>query len=314
MIAVAASVPAVWSSAVLSHAALGVLLGGGIGAGICLMLWALPRWGAMTLDRRIAPYIRDVADPLGLTPLTPPVRWRTLAPALAARIGGSEALTARLRRAGRHTEPAAFRLRQLGWAVGGIAAGAVIAVGTTLVGAGSPGTALLPVVTGAAAAAVPELRLSRAVRARAARVTEELPTILEFLALCLAAGESVFDAIRRVAAIGQGELITLLRGAVVEVGTGSSLADALRTVGRDAQVPAVARSIDQIVAAIERGAPLAQVLQAQAQDAQEDAKRVLIEQAGRKEIAMLFPLVFLILPLSVLIAIFPGVLMLRLGL
>lgn len=300
-------------TAVVSYAAVGVLLGGGLGAGICLMLWALPRWGAVTLDRRIAPYIRDIADPLGLTPLTPPQHWRTWAPSIAARIGGSEALEARLRRAGRPAGGSAFRLRQLGWAVGGVAGGAVLAVAITLAGTTTPGLALLPVVTGALAGALPEVALGRAIRARAQRVTEELPTILEFLALCLAAGESVFDAIRRVAAIGQGELVALLRTAVVEVGTGSSLAEALRVVGRDAQVPAVARSIDQIVAAIERGAPLAQVLQAQAQDAQEEAKRVLIEQAGRKEIAMLFPLVFLILPLSVLIAIFPGVLMLRLG-
>ncbi|MFT4305848.1 MAG: type II secretion system F family protein, partial [Microbacterium sp.] len=129
----------------------------------------------------------------------------------------------------------------------------------------------------------------------------------------LAAGESTFDALRRVAAVGDGELVALLRAAVVEVGTGDALADALRNVAASASVPALARAIDQIVAAIERGAPLAQVLQAQAGDAQEEAKRVLMERAGRKEIAMLFPLVFLILPLSVLIAIFPGVLMLRLG-
>ena len=68
------------------------------------------------------------------------------------------------------------------------------------------------------------------------------------------------------------------------------------------------------MAAIERGAPLAHVLQAQAIDAREDAKRTLIERAGRKEIYMLFPLVFLILPLSVLFAVFPGIFMLRLGL
>jgi tight adherence protein C len=71
--------------------------------------------------------------------------------------------------------------------------------------------------------------------------------------------------------------------------------------------------VDQIVAALERGAPLAAVLQAQASDAREETKRSLIEQAGRKEILMLLPLVFLILPLSVLFAVFPGVFILRLG-
>ena len=79
------------------------------------------------------------------------------------------------------------------------------------------------------------------------------------------------------------------------------------------QVPALTRALDQIVAALDRGAPLAQVLHAQAHDAREDAKRGLIEQAGRKEIQMLIPLVFVVLPLSVVFAVFPGVFMLRLG-
>ena len=55
------------------------------------------------------------------------------------------------------------------------------------------------------------------------------------------------------------------------------------------------------------------MLHSQALDAREDAKRGLIERAGRKEIYMLVPLVFLILPLSVLFAVFPGIFMLRLG-
>ena len=92
------------------------------------------------------------------------------------------------------------------------------------------------------------------------------------------------------------------------------MTDALSQVARHLDTPPVTRSMDQIVAAIDRGAPLAHVLQAQATDAREDAKRLLIEKAGRKEIYMLIPLVFLILPLSVLIAVFPGVFMLRLGL
>jgi tight adherence protein C len=92
-----------------------------------------------------------------------------------------------------------------------------------------------------------------------------------------------------VAAVGSGEIVGELRGAVVAVGTGSSLTDALSQLARRIDAPSVTRSIDQIVAAIDRGAPLAQVLQAQAADAREDAKRLLIEKAGRKEIYMLVP-------------------------
>jgi tight adherence protein C len=147
-----------------------------------------------------------------------------------------------------------------------------------------------------------------------ARIEEELPTVLEFLALCLSAGEGILDALRRVGEVGAGELTGELRTLVLTVGAGSPLAETLTAMARGLNVPALTRSIDHVVAAIDRGAPHAHVLQAQAGDAREDAKRGLIERAGRKEILMLLPLVFLILPLSVVFAVFPGVFMLRLGL
>jgi tight adherence protein C len=99
----------------------------------------------------------------------------------------------------------------------------------------------------------------------------------------------------------------------VIVASGLPLAAALRELSRDVAVPALSRAVDQLTSALDRGTPLAGVLEAQAGDAREDAKRSLLEAAGRKEIAMLLPLVFVILPLSVLFAIFPGIVMLRFG-
>ena len=56
-----------------------------------------------------------------------------------------------------------------------------------------------------------------------------------------------------------------------------------------------------------------EVLRAQTQDAREESKRGLIESAGRKEVAMLVPLVFLILPVTIAFAVFPATLVLDLG-
>lgn len=94
---------------------------------------------------------------------------------------------------------------------------------------------------------------------------------------------------RRVEEIGSGELTVEVRRAVLESGTGSNLSDALVDLGRRLDVPPLPRALEHLVTAIDRGAPLAGVLQAQATDAREDAKRSLIEQAGKKEVAMLFP-------------------------
>jgi tight adherence protein C len=70
--------------------------------------------------------------------------------------------------------------------------------------------------------------------------------------------------------------------------------------------------VDGIVVALERGTPLAEVVRAQAEDARAAEQRRLMELAGRKDVAMLVPVVFLVLPTVVLIALYPGVQSLRL--
>jgi tight adherence protein C len=66
------------------------------------------------------------------------------------------------------------------------------------------------------------------------------------------------------------------------------------------------RFVDAVVVAVERGTPLTNVLTAQSGDAREARRRSLIEVGGRKEIAMMVPVVFLVLPISVLFVLFPG--------
>ncbi|MFD5226883.1 type II secretion system F family protein [Microbacterium sp. NPDC058342] len=304
--------------------ALAVLLGGCFALGVLGVLSALPRWGALPLDRRIAPYVRDVvpdeALPAGILPRVGamPVRGHRLREMARERferlLGGGDALALRLAQAGDARTPGAFRGRQLAWGVGGFVAGALAVVLIAVSGRMTPPAVLLPVIAGAGAAVAYDMQLTARATSRRARLADELPTTLEFLALCLSAGESLLDALRRVSGIGTGELTAELRQTVLSVHTGSPLADALAETATRLQLPGLSRAVDQIVAALEHGAPLAAVLHSQAADARDEAKRVLIEQAGRKEIVMLLPLVFLILPLSVLYAVYPGLFILRLGL
>jgi tight adherence protein C len=48
------------------------------------------------------------------------------------------------------------------------------------------------------------------------------------------------------------------------------------------------------------------VLRAQAMDVREAGRRALLETGGKKEIAMMVPVVFFVLPLTILFALFPG--------
>lgn len=308
-----------------TDAALSLLLGGCLGLGIWSLLMLAPRWSAPSLARRIAPYLRDITDPAGTTAWSAVADpgaaiaggaralWAAAQRRLTALLGGADGIARRLAQAGRPVDVAAFRGRQLAATLIGLVAGglvvAVLAVGGTLSGP----TLVLPVAGAAVGAVGADLALTGRAHARMARIGEELPTVLEFLALCLAAGEGIYDSVGRVARLGSGELTAVLRAVVLDVRTGSTLPDALLAMARRLQVPALSRSVEHIVAALDRGSPLAQALQAQAADAREEAKRALIEQAGRKEILMLLPLVFGLLPLSVLFAVFPGIVMLRLG-
>ena len=162
--------------------------------------------------------------------------------------------------------------------------------------------------------AVVDALLARSARRRSARIAQEFPTVVEFLALSVAAGESILEALRRVARTGSGELAGELDRVVQRAAAGQPLGTALAELRDDLAVPAVGRLIDQVLAALDRGTPLAEVLRAHALDARDDSKRRLLEAAGTREVAMLVPLVFLILPVTVLFAVWPGLMVLQLGL
>jgi tight adherence protein C len=229
-------------------------------------------------------------------------------------LGGDEAIAKRLRQAGSTASVERFRGEQLAWSAAGFVIGASTALlAPTFNGLPAVVRIVMPLVAAALAAVIRDWMLQRRARRRLARISSELPTVLEFLTLSLTAGEGMLDAIRRVANTGSGELPSELARVVGEVGTGVPLGRALADLREGLDHAALSRAVDQVLGALERGAPLAAVLRSQAGDAREEAKRAIIELAGRKEIAMLVPLIFLILPVTVAFALFPGYLVLQAG-
>ena len=300
-----------------------VVCGAGIGLGLWVIVALAPRMTRPRLAGRVAPYLADISASAreALAPPAPgplPVVGLFFVPViergqrlLGKLLGGAEVTARRLRQSGSPLTVAAFRSRQLLWGLAGAALG--LALGWALG---------LPVVAGFAALStgaiagvlLPDQLLQRAARARLARLDDELPVVLEFLTLCLSAGEGVVDALRRVARISHGDLAAELSGVVAAVGTGLPFGETLSSLARDLDLPAFTRCVDQLLGALDRGTPLAEVFRAQAQDAREESKRHLLESAGKKEIGMLVPLVFLILPVTIAFAIFPGIVVLQLGL
>jgi len=229
-------------------------------------------------------------------------------------LGGSEAIELRLRQSGSTASAGEFRSRQLAWGVGGLLLGALAAIAIAQAST-APTIALVGIVAvlGVGGFLASDWLLQRKATARLARIASELPTVLEFLTLSLSAGEGILDSIRRVSGRGRGELSAEFAHVVAQVASGVSLTRALTELADGIRLPALTRCVEQVTGALERGTPLVETLRAQAQDARDHAKRDLLEIAGRKEVAMLLPLVFLILPTTIVFAIFPGIFVLQLG-
>lgn len=303
-----------------------VLAGLGLGTGLWLLVSLAPRLGRPRLATRLAPYLVDVsAEARAMTtarrsdPL--PVMGAVLAPLaeqgqrmLAATLGGDQVIRTRLRQSGSAVSLAGHRTRQLLGALLGAAAGLALALAAAQNGAPVVVTAIAAIAAGGVGGiAATDALLARAARRRSARIAEEFPTVVEFLALSVAAGESILEALRRVARTGSGELAGELDRVVQRTAAGQPLAAALAELRDDLALPSVGRLIDQVLAALDRGTPLAEVLRAHALDARDESKRRLLEAAGTREVAMLVPLVFLILPVTVLFAVWPGLMVLQLG-
>ena len=309
-----------------SAAAWALVAGLTLGLGLWTLAGLAPRMSRPRLARRVAPYLIDISvgarELLAPAPPGPlPVIGIFIEP-LASRargllssvLGGADAIARRLRQAGSPLTIDGFRSQQLLWGI----AGGVLGVGVAIVAGQAQAISVLlqgaiVVVFAVLGIVARDYFLQRAARRRLARLADELPVILEFLTLSLSAGEGILDAIRRVSRTSSGELAAELASVVASVNTGLPFADTLTALARDLELPAFSRCVEQVVGALERGTPLAEVLRAQAQDSRDDAKRQLLELAGKKEVAMLFPLVFLILPVTIVFAIFPGIFVLQVG-
>ncbi len=213
----------------------------------------------------------------------------------------------RLRRSGSVASVSQYQLERIVWCALGACAGSVAGVVLTSGGSSPVGVVLLGVVGGVAGWSMRDAALARAVRSRQRSIEAHLPTLADLLALAVASGASPAAALENAASTMSGPLADEVAAAVDDVRSGLPVDAALRALANRCGLPAVQRFVDGILIAVERGTPLADVMRAQADDVRVDQRRRLMELAGRKDVAMLVPIVFLVLPSVVLVAVFPGI-------
>lgn len=282
----------------------GAFLGFVFATGVLLLLTRLPSARRLGLADRLAPYLGDTPQPSRLLRAAPRARGplgtaatllRPLlldAGAMVERVlGGSRTVRRRLVAAGSSRTVDDFRVEQVVWGFAGTVAGILVAVVSLL--ATGRWSAVAPLLLAALGFVTGVLGrdwwLSAQVHRREEQMLLEFPVVAELLALAVTAGEAPAAALARVCRLTQGELSRELATALAQARAGTPLPTALEALAERTSLDPLARFVDGMVIALERGTPLADVLRAQAADVREAGKRALLAAGGRREIAMMVP-------------------------
>lgn len=308
--------------------AFALLCGLSLGIGCWLVLVRIPFMRGTRFSERIEPQLKSQnlgsrllrAPTQDLTPFGP--LERILRPIVRDAITSmsrfnvsSTALGKRLSRAGSTKTTLDFRAEQLLWAGTAFVVAVLVVVASATAGRFSAAASCISVLGSALGGyLLRDFVLGLRIKRRESRMLSEFPSLAELMALAVAAGESALGALDRVSRSSNGELSGEFATILAHTRSGTPLTQALQAFSSRAELPPLVRFIDGLVVAVERGTPLADVLRAQAADVRDAAQRELMESAGRKEIAMMVPLVFGVLPLTVVFAAFPAIAALEMSL
>ncbi|WP_237188481.1 type II secretion system F family protein [Rothia nasimurium] len=224
------------------------------------------------------------------------------------------ALEKRLQNLGTGLTVSEYRIQQIIWALLALLMSSIVVSLGAVSGRVSVAPGLMLILLATVAGFIGrDYWLGQQIKKREQAMLEEFPALAELMALSVAAGETGLGSLERVVRCSNGELAKEFTKILAMTRSGETLVASLQTFSQRTTVAALSRFVDGLIVAIERGTPLADVLRAQAQDVRDNAKRDLMETAGKKEIGMMAPVVFMILPLTVVFALFPGVSLLNLN-
>jgi tight adherence protein C len=142
------------------------------------------------------------------------------------------------------------------------------------------------------------------------QVDYELPDFAQALGLLLGNGLPVNVALGWLAPRSSGLVAQAFAQINHDLELGADLVHELNRLGKQIPNQQLIELCDKLSVAIVRGAPVSSQVIAHAGAARALLHRQLLRQAGSNETKMLVPVIFLILPVTVLFAIFPSMLVL----
>jgi tight adherence protein C len=167
-------------------------------------------------------------------------------------------------------------------------------------------SALIAFFLGISGYALADRGLTKKIAKNRTLLESEFPAIVEMLTLCMAAGETPLGAMSRVSQRSSGLLSAEFSLVIQSVTSGIPFQFALDEMGRRVKSTHIRRFVDALITAMLRGAPLVDVLQSHARNAREAERNRVLSAAGKSEVSMMIPVVFLILPISILFALWPS--------
>lgn len=263
-----------------------VLSGVSLWAGTTLLLSRLRWFSRRPLADRLRPYVpggmhedartgvlsvdsfREVVGPLS----------RAVGERVSRLFGVSEELAVRLERVHSPLDVTTFRVRQIGWSLGGLAAGALLTVALR-----PPAPVALLFLLGGAALAflVLEQLLASASASWQRRLFLELPVVSEQLGMLLSAGYSLGAALNRVAARGNGTSARDLARVCGRIRQGLGEIDALREWAAVGRVDALDRLVAVLALNREAG-DLGRLTSEEARSIRRDVHRQMVETIDRR--------------------------------
>lgn len=134
----------------------------------------------------------------------------------------------------------------------------------------------------------------------------EFPALVEIISVLISAGESPVNALKKVCSKSQGALSQEFKGVISAVEAGKSLTDSLSELSFKTESNLLRRFCDTVILALERGTSLSDILAFQVQEVRSEQHALLMGAAGKAEINLMIPVIFLILPVSILFALWPS--------
>ena len=252
-------------------------------AGITLVIADLRIVRRPSLADRLRPHSRGAVAP---RPLLDVGSWSDVVGSLARTAGAhatralgvSEDIEARLHRLHSPMDVTDFRMRELGWMLASLCAGALVAATTR-----PPlPIALLFVVGGVALAfLVVEQQLASASAQWQRSVFLELPVIIEQLAMLIVAGYSLGSALQRLADRANGECAADLATVCDRVRQGLTEVDALREWAARARVDGLDRLVS-LLSLNHDTSDLGRLISAEARSLRAELHRELVETMERR--------------------------------